>query len=87
MFSYENISFVYKVHSPQLNTEQSVVEVPFGNKKIRTCKTFFFVCTRSEVGFFLLVFCEFVMYILGKEGLLCLLLLLKKKSNCYQKHI
>ena len=26
MFSYENISFVYKVHSPQLNTEQSQLE-------------------------------------------------------------
>ena len=26
MFSYENISFVYKVHSPQLNTERKLVE-------------------------------------------------------------
>ena len=24
MFSYENISFVYKVHSPQLNTERKL---------------------------------------------------------------
>ena len=46
MFSYENISFVYKVHSPQLNTEQSQLEWRVQDSYKQLFKTLTNSCSR-----------------------------------------